>query len=105
MVTDRVARRRGRADQILAFNASRGHPLRPARRSYQAALADRARLSGSGGSTKEVRLCRASGCSLFPHRMGSNPWRKEPSPEKRAALGARLRQIKTPDGKGKISEV
>jgi hypothetical protein len=59
----------------------------------------------SGGSTKEVRLCRRTGCLLFPYRMGSNPWRKELSPEKRAALGARLQGIKTPEGKGKISEV
>lgn len=31
----------------------------------------------SGGSKKEVRLCWASNCPLYPFRMGKNPYRKK----------------------------
>src|SRR5882672_8361417 len=44
VAADRVAARRARTDQILAFHYARGHPLRPPRRFGEIALADRARL-------------------------------------------------------------
>jgi hypothetical protein len=30
-------------------------------------------LECSGGSKKEVRLCRIEDCALFPYRMGKRP--------------------------------
>jgi SRSO17 transposase len=47
MVADRVAQGRGRADQVLACDASTRRHLRAPGRSRQAALAHRARLSGA----------------------------------------------------------
>src|ERR1019366_4718915 len=47
MAVDRVARRRERADQILALDPSQGYHVSRAGRPHQAALADRARLSGT----------------------------------------------------------
>src|SRR5450759_4969690 len=47
MAVDRVARRRERADQILALDPSQGYHVPRAGRPHQAALADRARLSGT----------------------------------------------------------
>src|SRR5674536_164211 len=47
MAVDRVARRRERADQILALDPSQGYHVPRAGRPHQAALAHRARLSGT----------------------------------------------------------
>src|SRR5665811_1062699 len=47
MAVDRVARRRERADQILALDPSQGYHVPRAGRPHQAALAHRARLSGA----------------------------------------------------------
>ena len=44
LAADRMARRRGRAEQVLALQPARGHQPRAAGLSGQAALADRARL-------------------------------------------------------------
>ena len=56
VVADRVARGRGRADQILALDAAGGHQLPPARRSCQAALAHRAGLSGAQAGSRARAL-------------------------------------------------
>lgn len=39
-----------------------------------------------GGSTKEVQLCTAEKCRLYPYRAGKNPFRKRMSPERRKVL-------------------
>ena len=59
VAADRVARGRSRADQILALDAAGGHQLPPARRSCQAALADRAGLSGTQAGGRAWALRRA----------------------------------------------
>jgi hypothetical protein len=33
-------------------------------------------LDCSGGSAKEVQLCWAKGCPLYPFRLGKNPYRQ-----------------------------
>lgn len=46
------------------------------------------------GSAHEVRLCTSAACPSWLFRMGHNPWRAEPSPERRErgrALLAKLR--------------
>src|SRR6516162_1899457 len=60
MAFDRVAKRGERADQILAFNVAAKDHFWKARRSNQAALAHRARLSGSqtGGRARAFRRAR-----------------------------------------------
>ena len=60
MAADRVARGRGRADQILALDPSARHRLPLAGRHRQAALAHRARLSGAqaGGRARAFRRAR-----------------------------------------------
>ena len=46
----------------------------------------------SGGSKKEVQLCTARNCALYPFRMGRNPFRsvRELSEEQRIAAAERL---------------
>lgn len=46
------------------------------------------------GSAYEVKACPCSDCSLYPFRLGKNPYRKarEYSEEELAALKARLSQ-------------
>ena len=51
MAADRMARRRSRAGEVLAFHAGPRHRHKPHGRADQAALADRARLSGSQTGT------------------------------------------------------
>lgn len=51
-------------------------------------------LDCCAGSAHEVRLCTAAACPLWPFRMGSNPWRAQPSSERREqgrALAAKMR--------------
>jgi hypothetical protein len=59
VVADRVAARRARADQILAFHHAQRHRLRSPRRFGEIALADRARLSGTQAGARLWRLRRA----------------------------------------------
>ena len=60
MAVDRVASRRESANQVLAVQSSRGHSLQRAGRHRQAALAHRARLSGTqaGGRARALRRTR-----------------------------------------------
>ena len=46
------------------------------------------------GSQREVKLCTAKECALYPFRMGRNPYRKkkELTEEQREALVSRLKQ-------------
>lgn len=46
------------------------------------------------GSAHEVKMCPCLNCSLYPFRMGADPYRKkrEYSEEQRAVLAARLRR-------------
>jgi hypothetical protein len=44
----------------------------------------------SGASWREVKLCRSTACALYPFRLGSNPWRREPSDEQREAASRRM---------------
>ena len=50
-------------------------------------------LDCCGGSAGEVRKCTATGCPLWPYRMGENPFRavREMSEDQRVAAGERLR--------------
>ena len=56
MAAGRVARGRGRADQVLALDPARRHRLRADGRPRQAALADRAGLSGTEAGTRSRPL-------------------------------------------------
>src|SRR5215471_12761246 len=68
MAFDRMARRRERADQILAFNAAAKDHFRKTSRSDQAALAHRARLSGSQTRGRARAFRRARLAWLPPPR-------------------------------------
>lgn len=48
------------------------------------------------GSSAEVKQCPSKDCSLYPFRLGKNPYRtrREYTPEQREALRARLSQIR-----------
>jgi len=50
----------------------------------------------SGGSLREVRLCWATECPLYPFRMGKNPFRKKRqlSEREKKALASRLPNMK-----------
>jgi hypothetical protein len=48
-------------------------------------------LDCSGGMPSEVRDCLVKNCSLYPFRMGTNPWRVPVTEEQRASMAARLR--------------
>ena len=57
-------------------------------------------LDCSGGSSNEVKLCTATGCALYPFRLGKNPniKKREYTDEERAEIAERLllsRQRKT----------
>jgi hypothetical protein len=69
--------------------AELGHEARP----LLSAIREKC-IECSGWSPKEVRLCRVTSCALFPFRMGSNPWRKEMTPEARQQVGNRLKARK-----------
>ena len=43
-----------------------------------------------GGNSEEVRRCSMLDCSLWPFRMGSDPWRAPMSEERRAEMAERL---------------
>lgn len=48
-----------------------------------------------GGSRETVKNCPSVKCSLYPFRMGKNPFRKrEMSEEQRKAAGDRLREAR-----------
>jgi DDE superfamily endonuclease len=68
VVADRVAARRARAGQILAFHQAQRHRLRSPRRFGEIALADRARLSGTPTGARLWRLRRAWVARLPPPR-------------------------------------
>src|ERR1700746_35122 len=68
MAFDRMARRGERADQILAFNVAAKDHFRKASRSNQAALAHRARLSGSQTRSRARAFRRARLAWLPPPR-------------------------------------
>jgi hypothetical protein len=44
----------------------------------------------------EIRKCTATGCALWPYRMGTNPFRaaREMSDEQRSATAERLKQAR-----------
>lgn len=44
------------------------------------------------GNPNEVRLCTVESCALFPFRFGKNPYRKEMTPEQKAAKAALMRR-------------
>lgn len=48
------------------------------------------------GSAAEIKQCPSEKCSLYPFRLGKNPYRthREYTPEQREALRARLSQIR-----------
>jgi hypothetical protein len=46
-----------------------GHPPRPLREAIREKC-----LDCSGGSIKEIRLCTAVACALWPFRMNKNPF-------------------------------
>src|SRR5207253_1599477 len=68
VVADRVAARRARADQILAFHHAQRHRLRSPRRFGEIALVDRARLPGTQAGARLWRLRRAWVARLSPPR-------------------------------------
>lgn len=49
-----------------------------------------------GGSAGEARKCTATGCALWPYRMGMNPFAmRELTEEQRRDAAARLRKSRT----------
>jgi hypothetical protein len=56
-----------------------------------------------GGSEKEVRLCVAVSCPLWPLRMGSNPFRAPASEGRRAQLREGLAKARA--GRAQRSEL
>src|ERR1700720_4774861 len=94
VAADRVAARRARADQILAFHYARKHPLRPPRRFGEIALADRARLPGTQAGTRLWRLRRARVARLPPpcHALYRRLW----LPDRRTRRPSPLRTVWRP---------
>src|ERR1700730_9065465 len=94
MAADRMAARRARTDQILAFYDGRGHPLRPPRRFGEIALADRARLPGTQAGTRLWRLRRARVARLPPpcHALYRRLW----LPDRRTRRPSPLRTVWRP---------
>lgn len=45
------------------------------------------------GSIKEVALCTAERCPLWPWRMGKNPYRKPPSESQREASRLKMKKL------------
>src|SRR5215470_13413537 len=68
MAAHRVAKRRKGADQVLAFDSSKGHQLLSAGRLRQATLAHRARLSGAQARGGARRLRRKRMARVPPPR-------------------------------------
>ena len=91
----RVARRRGRAHQILALQPAPPYEPRAARLARQAALADRARLSGTQAGTGS-RPLRGKGVARLPppRRPGDRRLRLPPPG---AAGASPLRRASAPD--------
>jgi hypothetical protein len=56
-----------------------GHGKKPLLRAMRARC-----LDCCAGQPNEVRLCTAVHCPLWPYRMATDPWRKEPSEAQRA---------------------
>src|SRR5512137_2314770 len=71
MAADRVARRREKAAEILAFNASERHRVPQTGGHYETALAYRARLSGAQArvGTRTLRRARLAGLPPPRHLM------------------------------------
>ena len=76
VAADRVAKGRGRADQVLALNASARHHLPLAGGHDQVALAHRARLSGAqaGGRARAFRRPRMARLPSPRHAMHRSLW-------------------------------
>jgi hypothetical protein len=55
-----------------------GHGKKPLLRAMRARC-----LDCCAGQPNEVRLCTAVHCPLWPYRMSTDPWRKEPSEAQR----------------------
>src|SRR5277367_3536189 len=80
MVADRMARRRARADEILALHPARGHADRSSRRYRETALAHRTRLRGAQERTRPRPLRRA-GLARLPsprHALHRRLWILDP---------------------------
>src|SRR5271163_3319874 len=80
MVADRMARRRARADEILALHPARGHADRSSRRYRETALAHRTRLRGAQERTRPRPLRRA-GLARLPsprHALHRRLWIPDP---------------------------
>lgn len=50
-------------------------------------------LDCAGGSPAEVRRCSITGCSLWPFRMGTDPFRAPMSEERKAAASERFKAM------------
>src|SRR6516164_2093013 len=76
MAADRVARGRGRADQVLALDLAEKHHLPRSGRRRQIALAGRARLSGTqaGGRARTLRGTRLARLSPSRHPVHRGIW-------------------------------
>lgn len=70
--------------------AALGHEPMPALKAIRAKC-----LDCSGGNRAEVEDCLVRRCPLYPFRLGSNPWKAEPSDARREA-GRRLAALKKP---------
>src|SRR5712664_134508 len=82
MAVDRVAQRRARTDQILALDPPRGHYFASSDLLHQAALADRARLSGAQArgrarAFRRPRMARLSSSRHAVHRRLRIPGLRE----------------------------
>src|SRR5262245_59739257 len=73
---NRVARRRGRADKILALDARQERLIQPSGRHCQNALARRARLPGAqaGGRARTLRGARMAGLPPPRHAVHRSLW-------------------------------
>jgi hypothetical protein len=70
-----------------------GHQPQPVLKAIRAKC-----LDCSGGSHAEVADCVVRGCTLYPFRMGRNPWRAQVSDARREAArkaAARLKKTGT----------
>src|SRR6516165_1631361 len=76
VAADRVARGRGRADQVLALDLAEKHHLPRSGRRRQIALAGRARLSGTqaGGRARTLRGTRLARLSPSRHPVHRGIW-------------------------------
>src|SRR5262249_25734195 len=103
MAFDRMARRGERADQILAFNVATKDHFRKASRSNQAALAHRARLSGSQTRGRARAFRRARLAWLPPprhavHRGLRIPGLRETIPPSGSGSSRPFKKLTVPNG-------